>query len=511
MTRPKWEFGLTLDPRSARPLFLQIATAIADDISRGRLKPGDPLPGTRTLAASLGVNRITVLTAYDELAAEGWIVTRRARGAWVAAAQRGQGEPRARRERRGDGSEQNAGLPPAIYALPDIPKVPRWPAPRRGLLLLNSAPDTRLLRVEPLARAYRRVLRRHGGAVLAYGDPKGHPTLREGIAQMLAVSRGMTAAPGEIIVTRGSQMGLSLVARGLLRPGQLVAVEAPGYPHAWQTFRLAGAKLAPIPVDAEGIDVRAIERLASSRAVAAVYVTPHHQFPTTVTMSPARRAQLLALAASRRFVVVEDDYDDAFHYEGRPVMPLASLDRSGVVVYVGTFSKVFAPGLRMGYVVAPPAVLERLAAHREFLDIHGDSAMEAAMAELLDESEVQRHVLRVKRVYHRRRDLLAELLTRELGDALEFEMPAGGVAFWVRVARGIDVDEWATRALEKGAAFLTARRFAFDGKPGPFARFGFASLDEHELREAVKRLVSSRPPSDAARRLLIPERDRRID
>lgn len=486
--RPRWEFGLTLDKNGERPLFLQIAHAIADDVCRGRLKAGDPLPGSRTLARSLGVNRVTVLTAYEELAAEGWIVSQRARGCWVSAQMPDPPAGRSTRARAG------RGMPPAIYPLPEAPQVPRWPDPRRGLLLLNSSPDTRLLRTDPLARAYRRVLRRHGGGVLAYGDTRGHPALRDAVAQMLSVSRGMTASGAEIMITRGSQMGLSLVARALLRPGQLVAVEALGYPHAWQTFRLAGAKLAAVPVDAEGLDVAALARLAASRRIGAVYVTPHHQFPTTVTMSAARRARLLELAAAHRFIVVEDDYDGAFHYDGRPVMPLASLDRAGVVVYVGTFSKVFAPGLRMGYVVAPSAVLDRLAAHREFLDIHGDAAMEAALAELLDESEVQRHVRRVKRIYERRRDLLGDLLARELGEALEFDVPAGGVAFWARVAPGLDVEGWSQRAMQKGVAFLTARRFAFDGRARPFARFGFASLNDTELREAVRRLAASRMP-----------------
>ena len=487
VTRPRWDFGLTLEKSGGRPLFLQIAGAIAEDICRGRLKPGDPLPGSRTLARSLGVNRVTVLTAYEELAAEGWIVSERARGAWVAAEM-----PDARGGRQGR-PRSAAGLPDAIYQLPPAPDVTRWPDPGRGLLLMNSSPDTRLIRTEPLVRAYRRVLRRHGGDLLAYGDARGHPALRDAIAQMLSVSRGMTASADQIMVTRGSQMALSLVARALLRPGQVVAVESIGYPHAWQSFRLAGAKLAAVPVDAEGLDVAALARLAASRQIAAVYVTPHHQFPTTVTMSAARRAQLLELAARHRILIVEDDYDDAFHFEGRPVMPLASLDRAGVVVHIGTFSKVFAPGLRMGYVVAPRDVLDRLAAQREFLDIHGDSAMESAVAELLEESEIQRHIRRVKRIYQRRRDLLAGLLARELPGALTFDVPAGGVALWVRVANPIDVEAWAGRAMERGLAFLTARRFAFDRRARPFARLGFASLDEAELREAVSRLAASRP------------------
>jgi GntR family transcriptional regulator/MocR family aminotransferase len=487
MTRPQWEFGLALERGSNRPLFLQIASAIAEDICRGRLKPGDALPGSRVLAKSLRVNRVTVLTAYDELAAEGWIVTERAKGVRVS-------EQIPESSIAGaDPERAPRGLAPRIYRVPPAPSVHRWPAPRPGMLLLNSWPDSRLVRIEPLVRAYRRVLRSRGKHLLAYGDPLGHPALRAAIAQMLATSRGLAVTAENVMITRGSQMGLTLVARGLLGPDRAIAVEGVGYPHAWHAFTLAGAVVVPVPVDSEGLDVAALARIAESRSIDAVYVTPHHQFPTTVTLCASRRAQLLDLARSHRWLVIEDDYDDAFHFEGRPVLPLASLDRAGVVIYLGTLSKVFAPGIRMGYVVAPADVLDQLAAHRQFIDVHGDAAIEAAVAELLNESEVQRHVRRVKRIYHSRRDLLADLLRGMPGAPLSFDVPAGGTALWVRMAASRDVDEWASAALTQGVAILTARTFAFDGRRRPFARIGYAYVNEPEIRLAVERLTAALP------------------
>jgi GntR family transcriptional regulator/MocR family aminotransferase len=470
---------------SKQPLFLQIARTVVDDICRGRLKPGDRLPGTRTLARTLGVNRVTVLTAYDELSAEGWITVRPASGARVSDAL-----PEAKvRQHRRPGPRVNAPAS-AGYDLPDPPIVDPAVDTLAGDLLVfrASAPDLRLLPVEPLARAYRRVLRASGGLALGYGSGRGHIRLRGALASMLSSTRGLACTADQVFVTRGSQMALTLAAKALVRPGDVVAVEEIGYRHAWESFRQAGATLMPIPVDADGLDVAALERLVRARPVRAVYVTPHHQFPTLVTLSAERRVRLLELARAHRIAIVEDDYDHEFHYDGRPVLPLASLDRAGVVIYVGTLSKVLAPGLRIGYLVGPPDLLARVEAHREYLDMQGDLAMEAAVADLIEEGDLQRHVRRVRRHYQRRRDLLVELLRASAAGALSFSVPAGGIALWVAVAPHVDVDVWAVRARRHGVAFQTAQSFTFDRGPRPFARLGFASLDESEMRTAVDRL-----------------------
>ena len=250
---------------------------------------------------------------------------------------------------------------------------------------------------------------------------------------MLAATRGLAAGPDDLLITRGSQMALELVARALVTPGDVVAVEAIGYVPARAAFALAGARLVPMPVDGQGLDVDALEALARRGPVRAVYLTPHHQYPTTVTLSPGRRLRLLEVARAHRIAVIEDDYDHEFHYDGRPVLPLASVDRAGVVVYVGTLSKILAPGLRIGYVVAPAPLLERLATLRAVLDTQGDPAIEDAVAELLEDGEVQRHVRRVRRIYRDRRDALADALRRDLAGHVSFDVPAGGVAFWARL------------------------------------------------------------------------------
>ena len=286
-------------------------------------------------------------------------------------------------------------------------------------------------------------------------------------------------------------MALDLVSRALLRPGDQVAVEQIGYRPAWLAFQQHGAKLVPIPVDRSGLDVEALASAAGRTPIRAVYVTPHHQYPTTATLSAGRRIALLELARQLRIAVIEDDYDHEFHYDGRPILPMASADRGGVVVYVGTLAKVVAPGVRLGYVAAPRPLLEALAAHRYILDRQGDHTLECAVAELLDQGDVQRHARRARRIYQARRDSAVRALRSELGDAVSFSVPPGGISIWTRVAPEIDVDEWAARALQRGVSVQTARKYSFDGRPRPFFRLGFAALDEEEMREAVRRLRRS--------------------
>lgn len=486
----RWELVIDVDRDAALPPFLQIARSLAADIQRGRLRPGERLPGSRRLAAGLHVHRNTVLAALAELMAEGWLETTPGRGTFVARAiVHPGGRPFSRR--LGLGTHLPTHVP---FALPEVPAAYRPPSLPRGTLdLSNGAPDVRLVPARSIGRAYRRVLGLRATDLLAYGDPEGHAALRAALASMLASTRGLPVGPGDVLVTRGSQMALMLAARALLRPGDTVAVEQFGYRPAWEAFRAAGATVVPVAIDRDGMDIDALSRLASRTTLRAVYVTPHHQYPTTVTLKAARRLALLALARAGRIAIIEDDYDHEFHYEGRPVLPLASANHGGLVVYIGTLSKILAPGLRIGYLVAPPAVLRSVVAIRSLLDIQGDLATEAAVATLIEDGELQRHVARVRRTYANRREILANSLRRAFGDGVEFTVAPGGMALWVHLRMSVDIDEWARRSVHHGVSWYTGRRYAFDGQPKPFARFSFAWLNERELPEAVRRMAAARP------------------
>ncbi len=463
-----------------RPVYVRIAERIVADIRRGRLRPGDRLPGSRALATSLGVHRNTVLAAFAELLSEGWLVAVNGSGTFVNAELPETAAKSGGRRAGGLGFV----LPPAPAPVPEPPGAP---------LQFASTPDVRAVPWSPLARAWRRVTRRSGLA--GYGDPRGDEALRAALAAMLAANRGLGVGADDVQITRGSQMAIYLVARALLRPGDVVAVEALGYRPAWTALREAGATLVPVPVDGDGLDVAALADLHRRRPLRAVYVTPHHQYPTTASLHPARRLALLDLARREGVAVLEDDYDNEFHYDGRPLLPLAAADDAGVVVYVGTLSKILAPGLRIGFVVAPRPLLDRLAEARRFVDRQGDTLGERAVAELFEEGEVQRHVRRVRREYERRRGALADALRRHLGSALEFDLPAGGLALWVR-GPGLDFDAWSARALARGVAFAAGSRFAFDDTRLAAARLGFATLTVDEIERAVGVLAATRNASD---------------
>lgn len=488
--RRSWQLSVDLARDGTGPVFLRIARALTADIRRGRLRPGEELPGSRTLAASLGVHRNTVLAAYRELTAEGWVETTRARGTFVSSSLP-EVEPRRFSARA---AEAHVVSRHAAFVLPAAgPAFAARPvAGGSPVSLAGGVPDVRLVPGRELSRAVRRILAMQPMRVLSYGDPEGPGPLREAIADMLQRTRGIAATADDVLVTRGSQMGLDLAARALLRPGDAVAVEALGYAPAWGALRAAGLELVPIPVDAHGLDVEALERAAARCRLRAVYVTPHHQYPTTVSLSAERRLRLLALAEVKRFFVLEDDYDHEFHYEGRPVLPLASADVHGSVVYVGTLSKVLAPGLRIGFVVAPRPARERMTALRRLVDRQGDHLLELAVAELLDEGVVQRHIRRARRIYAARREALAELLRAKLADRLSFRLPVGGTAIWARV-HSVSAEAWRARAAAKGLVLQSGKQFAWDGEALPFFRLGFAQNDARETREAVARLVASCP------------------
>jgi GntR family transcriptional regulator / MocR family aminotransferase len=376
------ELSLQVDRKSHVPVAQQLVVALTVAIRAGRLKPGAALPGSRSLAAQLGVHRNTVVAAFDELHEQGWVETTRASHTRVTRTL------------------------PVTEALPSGPRARELgfvlrpfhnssrafeAAPREVLDFTGGLPDARLFPSHLLARAYRRALKLSSGRALAFGSPAGSLVLRERLAEMLASRRGLVVAPDELLITRGSQLALHLLSIALLRPGDRVAVESPGYPSAREAFTLLGAKLLPIKVDGEGLDVDALATALKKTSIRALYVTPHCHDPTTVTLSARRRLALLELARRHRFAVIEADYDHEFQFEGTPVLPMASADPHGVVISVGTLSKAIAPGLRMGFVAAPKPLLTTLLAIRGQVDRQGDLGLENAVAELMEDGEVLRH------------------------------------------------------------------------------------------------------------------------
>ena len=498
MNRPARDFPIRLraadDP--TLPAFLAIARTIAQDARSGRLPPGTRLPGSRELATTLGVHRNTVIAAYRELSAEGFLITEQGRGTFIA---RSLPEVKPRRWLSGEASGPRLAARPHFPFDGPPPARTFEPVPRGTLALFGGVPDTRSLPRAALARAYRRALRDDPG-LLDYGDPRGEARLRAALSGMLRASRGLPVSADDVVITRGSQMALALIGRALVRPGDVVAVESLGYAPAWRALTHMGGRLAPVPVDAEGLVVTALAELCEREPVRVVYVTPHHQYPTTVTLSAARRMALLELARRKRFAIVEDDYDHEFHYEGRPVLPLASADRLGVVLYVGTLSKVLAPGLRAGYLVAPAAVRDAVIGLRFDVDRQGDRVGERALAELMEDGELQRHSWRMRRVYQARRDHFIAQVSERLAGRVELTVPPGGMALWARVDRSLPVALWLEEASRRGVLFQPGKMFTWGGREIQHVRLGFGAYAERELTTAVKRLAEAAAAAEKASR-----------
>lgn len=460
-----------------RDLAGQLFRQLREAILAGRLAAGAKLPSTRELAAQLGVSRKTTLDAFDRLIAEGYLATRPGGGTYVAAGlAREAGPARAAVVRPLAPSPFWAGLPEAL-ALPAGEALA--PYDFRG-----GVTDKRLF---PFA-AWRRCLetalaaqvRRRSG----YLDPAGDPSLRSEIARYLAFSRAVACARDEVVVTQGAQQAIDLLARVMLRPGDVVALESPGYPPVRASFAAQGAVLADVPVDGEGL---VVERLPDNARL--VYVTPSHQFPWGMSMSLERRLALLDWAGRRDALVIEDDYDGEFRFAGRPLDALKSLDRAGRVAYVGTFSKTLFPDLRIGYAVPPPSLVGALRKARQVGDWHGCALTQAALAAFMAEGHFARHLRRARKHYADRRARLLTHLRGPLSPWLEALEPAAGIHLAARLAPGHDEATLIAAARPAGISLYGVSAFYAGQPPVSGLLFGYGGIAAGDIDAALAQLA----------------------
>ena len=466
------------------PRYMQVAHGLIHEIERGRLLPGEYLPSSRDLANALDVNRKTIVTAYEELIAQGWLASAGTRGTMVSSSL----------PRHEAVASERLPVPAAIAV--DETEYPFLAAPDRPIAipvghwrkLDEGVPDGRLLPTDLLARAYRKVAEDAARAnSLSYRDPRGSPELRREIADMLRRQRGLMVGADHICITRGSQMGVFLTARILIRPGDAVLVERLTYEPAVAAFRACGAKIVTVGLDEDGVDVADVERACRKHRVRAIFVTPHHQFPTTVSMRPDRRLRLLELARQFAFAVIEDDYDHEFHFGAQPLLPMASYAPARVI-YAGSMSKLLVPALRIGYIAAAPQVIDALAYQVSLIDGMGNHITENVAAHLLESGEVRRHIRKTAQIYAARRDAFARSLDETLGGLLDYRMPDGGLAFWLRFRDTATLDRIETRAPALGLSFASSHSYTADDSAERGLRLGFASLDEEEARDVLHAL-----------------------
>jgi GntR family transcriptional regulator/MocR family aminotransferase len=472
-----------IDKRLAEPVYLQLSNGIANVIQQGHLKPGTALPSSRKLAEFFDIHRKTVIAAFDELQAMGWAEALPRKGLFVASTLP-VARARAVAPVRSTGTypEKTAyGVDTHQYAY-DRPFAPR----RERIVINDGFPDTRLAPVDLLIREYRRFSNYHfTSKFLSYGPVQGSENLRNELARFLNTTRGMNITPANVLITKGSQLAIYLVSQLLLKKGDEVIVAEPGYTGGTELFKYAGANVNFVPVDADGMDTGAVEKICKKKKVRLLFVIPHHHQPTTVTLCAERRAQLLELARKYEFAILEDDYDFDFHYASSPILPLASVDFCGNVIYVGSFAKTMAPAIRIGFMVAPVNLVEQATWLRKMVDRQGEQLMEEAMANLLRNGDIDRHLKKANKIYHERRDLLCSLLSSELGGLVEFDIPAGGFAVWARFGDR-DLVRLSAAAARLGLGLTNGHDYwHLPANRINAARLGFASLNEKEMEEAV--------------------------
>jgi len=487
-----WDLAITLDRSAKEPLYLQLVKAIESGIRKGRFKPGEALPGTRALADLLGVNRNTALAAYKELEAEGWITVSPDSGTFVAMQL-----PFALDSHAGIAAQDSMSWKRATARTEPFYQPPATVVD--AFRLIPDLPDLRLAPTAAIHRAYGRVLKLHPERLLQPGwDPRGLLDLRISLCKMLRDLRGLAVEAGNLVLTRGLMSTLNLVSRVLFAPGDAVAVEDPGSFRVTEAFRSAGARVFPVPVDREGLDVDALEALLARENLRLLYLSASPQYPTQVLLAPARRQRLLALAEARDFRILEGDPGLGFHREQNPSLPLASEDSHGRVIYFSGLEQILAPGLQVGFLAGPAELIKAMAQQRQLVDWPGNLVQEAAIEETLRDGEISRHLRRVRKITDERRETMVDRLLLHLDPAIQVRNPREGLSLWVKVAADLPVAQWVERCTAHGVILYPGSLYDFQKRPIPYLCLGFAAHNLDEQNEACRRMAEALKEAKAA-------------
>jgi GntR family transcriptional regulator/MocR family aminotransferase len=485
------ELAITLNHHAKAPLHRQLYDELRQSILAGRLAAGARLPSSRALAVALGVSRTTVTQSYDQLISEGYLQA--AIGSGTTVCQQLPDEllctaPVKTAVQKTQAKRKSVRLSEYGESLNDAEpfEPPEYDAPinfRSGRPALEEFP-LRLWR-----RLFLRQYRSSSAKMLDYADgSQGYAPLREAIKNYVSRSRAVNCEASQIVIVNGSQQALDLITRILIDRGDRVALENPGYMGARRAFLAQGAKLLPVPVDESGM---VVERLAtySSAKPKVVYVTPSHQFPTGAVLSLPRRLELLAWAEESEALIIEDDYDSEFRYSSRPIPALQGLAESNPVIYVGTFSKILFPALRVGYLIVPEYLTQVFVRAKWLADRQTPMLEQKVLTDFINEGHLERHLRRMRMLYDKRRQTLVRVLKSELGERVEILGENTGMHLMVRLKTRLSDDEFVLRARQEGVNLVSANLYYLEnGRRDEFV-LGYASLSERRIQEGVRRLA----------------------
>ncbi|WP_353137883.1 PLP-dependent aminotransferase family protein [Pseudopedobacter sp.] len=476
---------INIETSSKRAIYEQIAMSLMNLINSGTIPAGTKLPSTRMLGEQLKIHRKTVIAAYEELEIQGWIISKNKSGYYV---------------------NSNISIPTISSGSELGTKYPaQSPIAIKGnysqsfnernlsnvLFLDDGLPDPRIAPYKILLREFKSLTDRDYNLKRAnYGTSFNSSQLKRVLSAHLSKSRGINLSSENVFITNGAQMGIYLIAKALINPGDTFIIGKPGYNLAEQALKENGARTIGVSVDEKGIDVDNIEELCKKEIVKGVYVIPHHHFPTTVTLSPDRRIKLLSLARKYNFVIMEDDYDYEFHYTSAPYLPMASYNHYGHVIYVGSLSKCFSPALRLGFIVGPNDLVNAVAQIRKTIDIRGDLLLENSFAALLENGEIERHIRKSNKLYKERRDYMCEQIDLHLKDVVTYQVPAGGMAIWMRFLKEYNVEK--IRLLVERHEISLSHNIIFSQyEEMNHIRLGFASLNFQEISICINAIKKS--------------------
>lgn len=473
---------IQIERTSHIPIYIQIANHLTQAIQSGTLLPGTKLPGARTLSDLLDVHRNTITSVYEELYAQGWIDVKPNRGAVVM--------PRLPKI-KGRAAESRGYPATTGFSFTTTPLLdnPFDYAPC-DYVFNDGVPDIRLTQIDDLSRLYSANMKRKSNQKkMSYYNQEGSRYFKEQLSKYLRLSRGFKISINNLLITRSIEMSLFIISEIILQQGDYVVVGAPSYFAANMIFQKSSNRVLTVPTDEEGLNTDALEELCNKHIIRLVYVTPQHHYPTTVSLSARRRMALLQLSKKFGFVIVEDDHDYDFHYDKQPLLPLATVDTEGMVIYVSSFGKSLAPGFRTGFVVAPENLMVEMRKYLGIIDRQGDVMIEQALGEMIEEGAIQRHMKRSLKIYKERRDYMSALLEKHLSEWVQFQQPTGGLAFWLTFKKQVNLMRL-KKLCEKNNLFIP-RTLLYQNKEVTALRIGFGHLDNEEMNKTIGILKQS--------------------
>jgi len=486
---------LQLQPESHIPLYIQLRDQLRALVHAGDLRPGDRIPASRELAVHLGVHRTTVANAYAELESEGLIEGHVGRGTFI----RGVAQPL-----------RITPPPPALSSNGGV----RWESlfadergeealdrlihavPRDGISFVLARPDEHFFPIEELRNCCNTVLRREGAQILQLGPSDGYPPLKEVLLELLG-GEGLAVKDENLLITDGCQQSLDLICKAFLRPGDSILLENPTYPGAIAIFGGTRVRCLGVPVRTDaaagspGVDLEVLEATLLQNRVKLMVLTPDFHNPTGTSLPLAARRRLLEIAARHQVPIVEDHIYGRLRIRGDRVPSLKQLDRPNIVIQIDSFSKVAFPGLRVGWIVAPGNVIERLRLVKQSTDLHTDQLAQATLAEFTRRGLLTRHLGRMKKVYSTRLAALEEALRRHMPEGVRWTRPEGGMCLWVELPAGFDASELLIHVRERNVSFAPGRYFYFQNPQPNTLRLSFAGIDEKRIARGVATLAES--------------------